>query len=199
MLNRFSISLCQFLFILCDFWHFFGSGLEGEAALSGSAGAEVVSQLHLEAVRLTEFVILNVEALRKIVKKMDKPRPEVVSWALKEFWTQPRQCGTSYQKIFVEKSLKKSPLATKASDQPFNGVCLACLKKSEKHGQFPAMPGTGPRVPESPGRAGEPRADPRASLTSHGVRWSWSVCQALVAVGSSIIFCRTSSSSCLRL
>jgi SPX domain protein involved in polyphosphate accumulation len=30
----------------------------------------------VKAVRLTEFVILNVEALRKIVKKMDKPCPE---------------------------------------------------------------------------------------------------------------------------
>lgn len=90
-------------------------GLEGEAALSGSAGAEVVSALHLEAVRLTEFVILNVEALRKIVKKMDK------------------QCGTSYQKVFVEKSLKQSPLATKASDQPFNGErARACRRALEE-------------------------------------------------------------------
>ena len=30
----------------------------------------------LEAVRLTEFVLLNVEALRKIVKKMDKTEPQ---------------------------------------------------------------------------------------------------------------------------
>ena len=54
-------------------------------------GAEAVAPLHLEAcgpewgfpalnlsqaVRLTEFVLLNVEALRKIVKKMDKTRPQ---------------------------------------------------------------------------------------------------------------------------
>jgi len=89
-------------------------GLEGEAALSGSAGAEVVSTLHLEAVRLTEFVILNVEALRKIVKKMDK------------------QCGTSYQKVFVEKSLKQSSLATKSSE-PFNGErARACRRALEE-------------------------------------------------------------------
>lgn len=79
--------------------------LEETGGLSdrSGVGAEEVSQLHLEAVQLTEFVLLNVEALRKIVKKMDK------------------QCGTSLQKAFVEQSLKRSPLASKGSE-PFNGA-----------------------------------------------------------------------------
>ena len=48
--------------------------LEETGGLSdiSAAGAEEVSKLHLEAVQLTEFVLLNVEALRKIVKKMER-------------------------------------------------------------------------------------------------------------------------------
>ncbi|CAK8992560.1 unnamed protein product [Durusdinium trenchii] len=85
------------------------------AQLSGSPHAEEVSALHLEAVRLTEFVLLNVEALRKIVKKMDK------------------QCGTSCQKGFVEHSLKQSPLATRSSSEPFNGErARACRRALEQ-------------------------------------------------------------------
>jgi len=74
------------------------------SALGSSAGAaglkpsgehltEEIDRLHLEAAQLNEYVLLNVEALRKIVKKMDK------------------MCGTSEQKDFVEKHLKRSAFA----------------------------------------------------------------------------------------
>eukprot|EP00931_Biecheleriopsis_adriatica_P073807 TRINITY_DN48021_c0_g1_i1.p1 TRINITY_DN48021_c0_g1~~TRINITY_DN48021_c0_g1_i1.p1 ORF type:complete len:727 (+),score=132.17 TRINITY_DN48021_c0_g1_i1:42-2222(+) len=91
----------------------------GAAALRSCTGTkedgnEEIAHLHLQAVRLTEFVLLNVEALRKIVKKMDK------------------QCKTSYQKGFVEKHLKRSPLATN-SQHPFNGErARACRRELEQ-------------------------------------------------------------------
>lgn len=49
-----------------------------------------INSLYLEAVQLTEFVLLSAEALRKIVKKMDK------------------QFGTSHQKDFIKNHLMKS-------------------------------------------------------------------------------------------
>ena len=62
----------------------------------------------LEAVRLTEFVLLNVEALRKIVKKMDKTEPEElrpgISCNTHEL-LKLRQCGTSWQKAGVGSKL----------------------------------------------------------------------------------------------
>eukprot|EP00927_Polykrikos_kofoidii_P055323 TRINITY_DN49592_c0_g1_i1.p1 TRINITY_DN49592_c0_g1~~TRINITY_DN49592_c0_g1_i1.p1 ORF type:complete len:717 (-),score=97.70 TRINITY_DN49592_c0_g1_i1:80-2230(-) len=53
-----------------------------------------VANLHLQAVQLTEYVMLNSEALRKIVKKADK------------------QCHTSFQSVFVSEHLRRSSLAT---------------------------------------------------------------------------------------
>jgi len=77
---------------------------------------EEVAELHLEAVRLTEYVLMNAEALRKIVKKLDK------------------HCGTKYQKDFVERHLKTSHLATPGNvSQPFNGErARACRRALEQ-------------------------------------------------------------------
>lgn len=93
------------------------SRLTGPSALRGGEDdSEAIEAMHLEAVRLTEFVLLNVEALRKIVKKMDK------------------QCGTSYQKGFVEQKLKRSHLATPGNTgSPFNGErARACRRALEQ-------------------------------------------------------------------
>jgi len=59
---------------------------------------------------------MNAEALRKIVKKMDK------------------QCGTKYQKDFVERHLKQSLLATPGNTSaPFNGErARACRRRLEQ-------------------------------------------------------------------
>jgi len=76
----------------------------GAAGLQPGHSTEELEKLHLEAAQLTEYVLLNVEALRKIVKKMDKT------------------CNTKEQKNFVEKDLKSSPFAAcSKKDAPFNG------------------------------------------------------------------------------
>jgi len=91
---------------------------DGPACLQGigAEASEEVAELHLEAAQLTVYVLLNVEALRKIVKKMDK------------------QCKTSYQKEFVEKHLKRSPLATPGNTkEPFDGQrARQCRRKLEE-------------------------------------------------------------------
>lgn len=90
-------------------------GLRPGLANSKLEPPEEVAQLHLEAVRLTEYVRMNAEALRKIVKKMDK------------------QCGTKYQKDFVERHLKKSKLASGDANAPFSGErARTCRRELEK-------------------------------------------------------------------
>mmetsp|Transcript_33901 Transcript_33901/g.79279 ORF Transcript_33901/g.79279 Transcript_33901/m.79279 type:complete len:721 (+) Transcript_33901:129-2291(+) len=62
--------------------------------LRSSTSYEIVDKLYAEATDLYEYVHVNSEALRKIVKKMDK------------------QLGTNDQKTFVENKLGQSALAT---------------------------------------------------------------------------------------
>mmetsp|Transcript_44681 Transcript_44681/g.97107 ORF Transcript_44681/g.97107 Transcript_44681/m.97107 type:complete len:705 (+) Transcript_44681:86-2200(+) len=66
---------------------------------------EDIAKLHAEAVELTEFAMLNSEALRKIVKKMDK------------------QCGSNYQDTFLTKHLFESAFAEpgQSKKKPCNG------------------------------------------------------------------------------
>mmetsp|Transcript_69560 Transcript_69560/g.175641 ORF Transcript_69560/g.175641 Transcript_69560/m.175641 type:complete len:698 (+) Transcript_69560:51-2144(+) len=67
----------------------------------GDDRTEEIESLHLESAQLTEFVLLNVEALRKIVKKMDKT------------------VGANEQKKFVENHLKRSALAGPGKERGF--------------------------------------------------------------------------------
>eukprot|EP00401_Gymnodinium_catenatum_P038046 CAMPEP_0117490344 /NCGR_PEP_ID=MMETSP0784-20121206/17504_1 /TAXON_ID=39447 /ORGANISM="" /LENGTH=722 /DNA_ID=CAMNT_0005285103 /DNA_START=96 /DNA_END=2264 /DNA_ORIENTATION=- len=94
------------------------SGVAGAAGLGHRVGMketepEEVAELHLEAVRLAEYAMLNAEALRKIVKKFDKT------------------CHTSFQVKFVERHLRRSALAT-AGSAKFDGerarVCRRMLE-----------------------------------------------------------------------
>lgn len=99
---------------------------EGEDDVAGAAGLrsfagrdvsqnEEVEQLHMQAVRLTDYVMLNSEALRKIVKKLDK------------------QCGTEFQDDFVKNHMKNSHLATfKGNEAVYDGErARACRRKLE--------------------------------------------------------------------
>eukprot|EP00449_Zooxanthella_nutricula_P044566 CAMPEP_0198594674 /NCGR_PEP_ID=MMETSP1462-20131121/140940_1 /TAXON_ID=1333877 /ORGANISM="Brandtodinium nutriculum, Strain RCC3387" /LENGTH=670 /DNA_ID=CAMNT_0044326291 /DNA_START=1 /DNA_END=2009 /DNA_ORIENTATION=+ len=93
-----------------------GAGAAGLKPCSAHA-LEDIERLHLESAQLTEFVLLNVEGLRKIVKKMDK------------------QCGRSDQKNFVEKHLKRSAFAVmNEPTNPFGGQrAKACRKELETY------------------------------------------------------------------
>eukprot|EP00928_Gymnodinium_smaydae_P021489 TRINITY_DN18387_c0_g2_i1.p1 TRINITY_DN18387_c0_g2~~TRINITY_DN18387_c0_g2_i1.p1 ORF type:complete len:715 (-),score=105.21 TRINITY_DN18387_c0_g2_i1:348-2450(-) len=90
-----------------------GSIGEGVLQPAGDNCPEYLEHLHLEAAQLTEYVLLNVEALRKIVKKMDKI------------------CGTEEQKQFVDNYLKRSALATDGNEAtPFNGERARLCRKA---------------------------------------------------------------------
>mmetsp|Transcript_87599 Transcript_87599/g.252955 ORF Transcript_87599/g.252955 Transcript_87599/m.252955 type:complete len:710 (+) Transcript_87599:53-2182(+) len=94
-----------------------GDTAGGAAALkpAGEHAAEDIEHLHLEAAQLTEYVLLNVEGLRKIVKKMDKT------------------CGTNEQKKFVECHLKRSAFASNSnSKNPYGQRAKDCRKALEE-------------------------------------------------------------------
>lgn len=93
-------SRCSFLEASCGA----SAGADGlRRAISGQDNPEEIAKMHLEAVRLTDFVMLNSEALRKIVKKLDK------------------KLGCDFQGEFLKRHLARSALAT-----PGKPEMLAC-------------------------------------------------------------------------
>lgn len=67
----------------------------GGTGTTDAAGMESVHDVFLETVQLEEFATLNAEALRKILKKMDK------------------NCGTKFQKQFVTDHIESSNLVSR--------------------------------------------------------------------------------------